>query len=177
METYQRICKSTNASIVRWLNVPELQKNEVSFEISVWSTSILHYRSVWNSNVMRKRLNILFHGKLFFRSLSVVTDSSCAEMSTQNYENSWLRLFWDRTWTTLRRQSRYGSPTCGVLWFLVEIIMSRNHTMCMFWLCCWPCRLWDYRTIRRGPWSSWLWCERLPWVTCTQRTRGECLRR
>nr|XP_022293483.1 E3 ubiquitin-protein ligase rnf213-alpha-like isoform X1 [Crassostrea virginica] len=29
VETYQRICKSTDASIVRWLNVPELQKNEI----------------------------------------------------------------------------------------------------------------------------------------------------
>nr|XP_034331576.1 E3 ubiquitin-protein ligase rnf213-alpha [Crassostrea gigas] len=29
VETYQKICKTTDATIVRWLSVPELQKNEI----------------------------------------------------------------------------------------------------------------------------------------------------
>lgn len=35
VETYQKICKTTDATIVRWLSVPELQKNEVNIKKSL----------------------------------------------------------------------------------------------------------------------------------------------
>lgn len=35
VETYQKICKTTDATIVRWLSVPELQKNEVIIKKSM----------------------------------------------------------------------------------------------------------------------------------------------